>query len=230
MSLRPAIVELEWPKIYRLIPSKFPPIDLFEDLVDAKDLEQLCLIEMLTNPRLKEQLAGISLIKPDDIIIGKGSTVIMAAFTHITKASRFTNGSYGIYYAANNLSTAIKETIYHREIFMRHTNEQAGSIDMRVYINRVKKPMHDIRSRSNKRYQALHHKNDYSRAQAFGLQMRNNDSWGICYRSVRDPQGECIAALRPPAVSIPYQGPHYCYVWDGHKINSYYQKKDLHML
>lgn len=230
MSLRPTLVEPNWPKIYRLIPSKFPPIDLFEDLVDAKDFEQLCSIEMLTNPRLKEQLGGINLVKTEDIITGKGSTALMAAFTHINKASRFTDGSYGVYYAANNLTTAIRETIYHREIFMRHTNEQAGAIDMRVYISLINKPLHDIRSKSNKRYQALYHKNDYSQAQIFGLQMRNKDSWGICYRSVRDPQGECIAALRPPAVSIPHQGPHFCYVWDGEKINSYYQKKDLHML
>jgi hypothetical protein len=77
--LRPTLVELDWPRIYRLIPSKFPPIDLFENLVDAKDFEQLCMIEMLTNPRLKEQLAGINLIKPDDIVTGRGSTVVMAA-------------------------------------------------------------------------------------------------------------------------------------------------------
>jgi hypothetical protein len=59
---------------------------------------------------------------------------------------------------------------------MRYTNEQAGSIDMRVYINCVKKPMHDIRSKSNKRYQALHHKYDYAQSQIFGLQMRGKDS------------------------------------------------------
>lgn len=230
MSLRPPLVNLDWPKIYRLIPSKFPPIDLFEELVDADDFEQLCAIEMLTNPRLKEQLSGINLIKNEDIVSGNGATAVMAAFTHINKASRFTDGSYGVYYAANNIQTAIKETIYHREIFLRQTNEQAGSIDMRVYINHVNKPLHDIRSKSNKRYQSLHHKSNYTEAQVFGRQMRDKDSWGICYRSVRDAAGECVAALRPPAVSIPRQGPHYCYVWDGEKINSYYQKKDLQII
>jgi len=230
LSLRPALINLAWSKIYRLIPSKFPPIDLFEELVDPEDFEQLCAIEMLSNPRLKQQLAGINLIRSEDIVYGKGATAVMAAFTHINKASRFTDGSYGVYYAANNLQTAIKETIYHREIFMRQTNEHAGSIDMRTYINQVKKPLHDIRNKNNKRYETLHHKNDYAEAQAFGRLMRDKESWGICYRSVRDTGGECIAAFRPPAVSIPHQGPHFCYVWDGNKINSYYQKKDLHTL
>lgn len=230
MSLRPTLVELTWPKIYRLIPSKFPPIDLFEDLVNPDDFEQLCAIEMLANPRLKDQLPGINLIKREDIISGNGATAVMAAFTHINKASRFTDGSYGVYYAADNLHTAIKETIYHREIFMRQTNENAGSIDMRVYISHVNKPLHDIRTKSNKRYQSLHHKYDYTEPQAFGRQMRDKDSWGICYRSVRDSDGECIAALRPPAVSIPHQGPHFCYLWNGEKISSYYQKKDLQIL
>ncbi len=37
--------------------------------------------------------------------------MVMAPFTHLNpKGSRFSDGSYGVYYAAKRLSTAIAET------------------------------------------------------------------------------------------------------------------------
>ena len=92
---------------------------------------------------------------------------------------------------------------------------------MRVYIGEVTKPMHDVRGTG---YEHLHDPDDWKPSQAFGQEMKAVKSWGIVYRSVRDPEGECIAALRPPAVSIPKQGPHLSYVWDGSKISGVYKK------
>ena len=57
--------------------------------------------------------------------------------------------------------------------------------------------------------------------------MRNENAWGIVYRSIRNPGGECIAALRPPAVTIPRQGPHLAYVWNGSAITGVYEKKRI---
>jgi len=136
--------------------------------------------------------------------------------------SRFSDGSYGVYYAARTLETAIKETKYRRSKFLASTNEDPGEIDMRVYIGDIAKPMHDIRGDG---YEELHHPDDWTPGQAFGRSMRDIKSWGIVYRSVRDPGGECIAALRPPAVTIPRQGPHLSYVWDGSAIIKIYEKK-----
>ena len=57
----------------------------------------------------------------------------MAAFTHVSPdGSRFSNGTYGVFYAAQRESTAIAETKYHRERFMRATNEPRRELDMRV--------------------------------------------------------------------------------------------------
>jgi hypothetical protein len=41
---------------------------------------------------------------------------------------------------------------------------------------------------------------------------------------VRDAGGECVAALRPPALSNCIQGPHFGYVWDGTQITTVYEK------
>lgn len=64
-------------------------------------------------------------------------------------------------------------------------------------------------------YASLHDPDDYAPARRCAAGLRAQGSWGLVYRSVRHPGGECIAALRPPTVSVPKQGPHLRYVWDG---------------
>ena len=45
----------------------------------------------------------------------------MAAFTHLNpEGSRFSDGSWGVFYAGNDLNTAIAETRHHRERFLRN--------------------------------------------------------------------------------------------------------------
>jgi len=217
----PPLTRLQWEHQYRVISSEFPPINFFETLVDPDLIEELFYIEGLTNERLRDEVGEISLVAPEDRVSGPGSTPVMAAFTHIGAISRFSDGSFGVYYAARHLKTAIEETKFHRARFLACTREDAGEIDMRVYIGEVAQPLRDIRAAE---HEHLHDPEDWEPAQAFGLQMQTARSWGIVYRSVRDPGGECIAALRPPAVTIPRQGPHLSYVWDGTRIIRVYEK------
>lgn len=201
----PPVTELDWDHQYRVISSEFPPINFFERLVDPELMEELYLVESLTNERLRDDAGEIALVSPEDRIAGPGSSPVMAAFTHFSTdcPSRFSDGSYGVYYAARSLATAIEETRYHRAIFLAYTNEDPGEIDMRVYIGEVAKPMHDIQGDG---YAYLHDPDDWIPSQQFGRLLKDRNSWGIVYNSVRDPGGECIAALRPPAVTIPQQG------------------------
>lgn len=221
---KPATVNLDWERQYRIISSEFPPINFFEQLVDPRLMNELYYIESLTNDRLRDEIGDIALVPAEDRVTGPGSSPVMAAFTHISNScpSRFSDGSYGVYYAAKTLETAIEETKYHRARFLSFTNEEPGEIDMRVYIGEVLKPMHDIRGESFNRF---HETDDWTQSQIFGKSMRDINSWGIVYRSIRDPNGQCIAALRPPAVSIPQQGSHLSYVWNGEGITHVYEKK-----
>ncbi len=215
MEKIPQLVTLNWEYQYRIIPSVFPPINFFEDLVEPSQMEEAFYIEALTNDRIREEVGDIYSIPKEDRVSGKGSSIVMAAFTHIGKPSRFTNGAYGVYYASKALNTAIKETVFHRENFLASTKEEPMDIDMRVYMGKILKPMHDLRSEE---YSALHHPKDYIPSQTAGYFLRSMDSWGVVYNSVRDVGGECIGAFRPPALSIPVQSKHLMYVWNGQKI------------
>ncbi len=217
----PPLVELDWSHQYRIISSEYPPINFFERLVDPALMDALYYIESLTNERLRDEVGDISQVSPDDRFSGRGSSPVMAAFTYTGVASRFSDGHFGVYYAANNLDTALVESVHSRSRFLAYTNEEAGEIDMRVYVGEVAKSMHDVRASD---YEELHQPDNWLPSQAFGQQMKMANSWGIVYRSVRHPTGECIAVLRPPAVTIPRQGGHYSYVWDGDRIIRVYQK------
>ena len=96
------------------MPSRFPPISLFEDVTDPRDLEAVYQIEAMTNDRLWEEVGDTSLVAPENRVSGPGTTPIMAAFTHLySEGDRFTNGDYYVFYASLKVETAVAETRYH---------------------------------------------------------------------------------------------------------------------
>jgi RES domain len=223
-TAQPQSVRLRWQKIYRVVSSKHPPINVFENIVGARQMEIAWYLEGLTNDRLRDESGAAPLVPPEDRLYAPGASIVMAAFTHIGRPSRFSDGSYGVYYAARTLETAVRETAFHRARFLAATSEPAGEIDMRAYVGRPIKPYLDVRGL---KYDALHDPDDYSAAQAFAKPLRDAGEWGVVYRSVRHEGGECIGAFKPQAVSIPIAGAALAYVWDGERISKVYEKSEV---
>jgi hypothetical protein len=155
---------------------------------------------------------------------GPGASIVMAPFTHLGRPSRFSDGSYGVYYAARSLETAVRETAFHRGRFLAATQEPPCEVDMRAYVGKPVKPFLDIRAA---RYSALHHPDDYATPQKFAQPLRAKGHWGLVYRSVRHEGGECIAAFKPQAVSVPTPAAALAYVWDGERVNKVYEKSEV---
>jgi hypothetical protein len=155
-------------------------------------------------------------VAPEDRMSGPGSSVIMAAFT-FPSVTRFSDGSYGVYYAGFSKETAIRETVYHREKFLKATDESPLDLSMDLYKGIVLKPLHDVREEA---YHILHDPKNHIDSQTFGKHIRNKQSWGIIYHSVRHADGVCIACFRPPAISIPKHISHLKYLWNGTKITT----------
>jgi len=215
------ITEETWPKAYRIVSSRFPPVGVFDTVADAADLEAIYYLESLTNPRIRAEAGQIELVRSEDLLTGPGTTPIMAAFTHLNvSGSRFSNGEFGIYYAANTQPTAIAETVFHVERWAKESNDPATSFVMRVYIGRLnKRPYHDLRG-LGAAHPGLFDPDPmkYGPAQHVAAQLRSENSWGLFYDSVRDPTGECIAAFRPPALGAVHQGQHLAYCWNGQRV------------
>ena len=129
-----ATTQVRWQPCYRIVASRFPPISLFEDVADPADLEAVYAIEAMTNDRLRDEVGDLALVPPEDRVSGPGTSAIMAAFTHLNPdGSRFCDGSFGLFYAASTIETAVAETRHHRTRFMAYTHEPAQELDMRVY-------------------------------------------------------------------------------------------------
>lgn len=204
-------------KVHRLIPSRFPPVSLFDWANSPQELEEIARLEGLTNQRLQTEYGSIYLVPPIDWVSGEGSTPLMAAFTH-PGISRFSDGTFGVYYAGDTLKTAIAETKFHRERFLNASQEAPCQIQMREYISTVTKPLIAL---SQETHAPLldPDPSHYSLSQSYGRQTKEKNEWGILYPSVRLQGGMCVAILRPPALKIPKQGCHLDYVWDGKSIS-----------
>jgi len=216
-----------WLPSWRIIPSRFPPIQLFERVTDPADLDAVLALESLTNDRVRSEVGQLDLVPLEDRLAGPGTSAIMAAFTHLNpQGSRFSDGSYGVYYAGKTLETAIAETRHHREQFMRATEERPTELDMRVYLADLEALLHDVRGLCET-LPAIYAADDYSASQVLGKRLRAQHSWGIVYESVRYEGGECVGVFRPPALRHCRQERHLCYVWDGQRISTIYQKSAL---
>jgi hypothetical protein len=218
---------IRWQPSYRLIASRFPPIDLFERVTDAADLDAVIELESLTNDRLRDEIGDVRLVPPSERIVGPGAGYVMAAFTHLHPAGgRFTDSRRGGYYAARALETSLAETMHSRAGFLRATRQPAMEIDMRVLEANIDARLHDVRGMAS-RMPRLYDPDDHSAGQALAAQLRAAGSEGVVYDSVRDPGGQCVCVFRPKRIRDCRETMHVTYVWDGEEIVGVYEKRPL---
>lgn len=210
---------VEWSAAVRLIESRYPPIDLFEDLADPEDWELLAAAEAKTNPRLAETIGNLDLVPAHRRVSGPGASYVMAPFTHCSpdRPGRFHDGRFGAYYAADTFETAVAEVTHHQAQRLLDTSDEPGWIsDVRELVGSVHAELVDIRGGG---FDTLLAPDDYAPSQAFARQHRDAGSNGIVYPSVRNRGGACIAAFWPDVVATPIQGRHFRYHWNGARID-----------
>ena len=180
-------------------------------------------LESLTNPRLRQGTGQISLVPVARRVSGPGASVVMAPFVHTSKdrPTRFSDGSYGVYYAGHQFDTALREVAFHKERFHRATNDPATENAFRTYQGKIDATMHDITDRSRPDLLGPD-VTGYPASQIFARMLREGGSNGIVYPSVRHSRGECIAAFWPDVVAIPIQTKNVTLKWDGYRISAWF--------
>jgi hypothetical protein len=125
---------LAWLPAYRVVPTRFPAVNLFDRVASPEDFEALYALEAMTNDRLRTEVGELDLVPRDERRFGPGWGPIMAAFTHLNPlGSRFSDGTYGVFYCAASRATAIAETRYHSALFLAATQEPPLRQQMRLY-------------------------------------------------------------------------------------------------
>ncbi|WP_320821795.1 RES family NAD+ phosphorylase [Reinekea sp.] len=214
-------IEIEVP-LYRMVPSRFPPVNLFE-WAAGPEFEALAALESDTNDRLLNDAGALALVPLGERIFGPGSTPVMAAFTHIGHDNRFNDASIGAYYAALSKQTAIAETRFHRQRFMSASNDPPGSVQMRCYSNDMASEV-SLESLCAADFRGFFGAStQYAASQAYAAERRGTGTAGFYYPSVRDTGGRCVVAFRPNALTAAVQCGHYEYFWNGHEIEQVFE-------
>ncbi|WP_296257758.1 MULTISPECIES: RES family NAD+ phosphorylase [unclassified Pseudomonas] len=202
---------------HRLVNSKFPPIDLFNDVADAQEFETLYQIQALTNPRLLNEVGRLELIPREDIPFGiPGCSYATAPFTHVNPAgSRFSDGAFGVLYLADSMDTAVAEVRHHQQRYwsgvvnlnyerfvfrsLSCRFSEAGSVDATTlaFSHPIYAP------------------DDYTHSHQLGKSLKHTAVAGLRYHSVRSPGNRCWALLTPRYVTSIQQSAHYEMIWNG---------------
>lgn len=220
-----ATTRVEWSQAWRIIASRYPPIDLFERVSpDPAVWDVLIELEQHVNPRVRDAVGEISLVPLDRRVSGPNASWVMAPFTHLNpRGSRFSDGSYGVYYAADRLSTAIAETAHHFANFARDSSDPLRREDMRVLVGAIANEFHDIDALPVSDRAAVLDPNSHVASQVLARALREEGSNGVTYPSVREPGGRCIGAFWPDVVGVPpAQERHLKYEWNGTRVSRYF--------
>ncbi|MCW5728522.1 RES family NAD+ phosphorylase [Parvibaculum sp.] len=181
---------------HRLIPSKFPPVGLFDTVATAADLEAVMELAGWTNDRLVAE--RIDRLPRDEWVYGvPNASVVMAAFLHVAPGGmRFNGPDLGAWYAAGDIRTAAAEVGHHlrREAVARGV--PGMSRVYRAYTATLQGEYLDIRGQQSARSE-LYAENSYAAAQKFGETLRAAGGPGLLYDSLRRRTGVNVVAHRP---------------------------------
>lgn len=215
--------QLTWSPAFRVIPTRFPAVNLFDRVASADDFEALYALEALTNDRLRTETGDLDLVPREERRFGPGYGPIMAAFTHLNpQGSRFSDGTYGVFYCARSRATAVAETRYHSGLFLAATNEPPIRQQMRLYTVIAHGEVIDLRDDPALDPGVLS-PDDYAPGQALGRAAREAHAPGIAYPSVRDEGGECLAALSTTLLRACHHAAYLEYNWNGHTIDMVFE-------
>jgi hypothetical protein len=215
-----------WRPSYRLIRARLPRIDIFESIASPDDLPAVLAIEALTNPRLREAIGPIAAIPVNERAAGPGAAFIMAPFAYPSRA-RFSDGTFGAYYAAHDLETAIAEVSFQRAYFAAQTPTPPMDFDERVIEADLDGVLTDLRGISRDDPIFDPDPEHYTVGEAFARKARAAGSGGLVYQSLRRRDWECVALFTPGAVRRARTTGYIGLRWDGHAIVDAFRKASL---
>lgn len=207
---------LAWTRSWRIIPTHYPHKHLFDRISPREDHALLEALERQTNPRVQQDEGHVHVLRASDHFPAKASRFLVAPYAYHAPA-RFTDGTYGAYYAARELLTAIAETRYHRVQFMRATHERPQLLRMQTLLADIRGIFHDLRKLRH-RLPAVYSLTTYTASQRLARPLFDAGSAGIAYQSVRRAGGQCVAVFSPQCIRHLRQDRVLEYQWDGNDI------------
>lgn len=216
---------ITWKNAARIQPWRHPEAEFWAQLVDEGDLPGLLAILRLTEPEMLRSMGAVEKLDGRGWMRGEGTGWVMPAFTW-GGPGRFNDGSFGCFYAAKDLETAVAETVHHQEKFLRSTNQRSVEVGMRILRADLDVDFL-VLLEEDPDPPELYHRDDYTTSQAFGATVRAAGLPGIAYHSVRRKGGRCVALYHPDDVVRCVSAEALAYIWDGTRIHSVEKRSPL---
>jgi hypothetical protein len=204
---------------HRLIPSRFPPVDVY-DRLGSPELSALAkTIEDQTNPRLraKDEL----LAKP--LEPGETSARLQnwnhAPFAYLNpEGTTFLDPGYGVLEVVRGVREALALAVRRRELFLARTDEPAMGLDMRLLVTPVKGEFVDLTDAP--------FEPDRKRRWDLGGRLYEDGAKGVLFRRPEQLRATALAIFDSRVLGPAVQSAHYRFVWDGGVISKVYDFTD----
>lgn len=214
----PAIIATQLDReFYRLIPSRFPTIDVYERVAAPARWPILQHIETLTNSRAKERQAmiGADQVESPPPHLQNWNH---APFVYVDPdGSAILSGAFGVLEVGDDRNTAIAMAVARREAFLSATSLEAHPLEMRMLAHKV-----------SGRFASLGDLSALSQSERWALGASLYEHWdGAVFTCLETGCGETIAVFNVESLGKATQAEHYRFVWDGSRIRTVYNFNDL---
>lgn len=200
----------------RLIPSKYPTIDIYEKFGSREMQDYAAELEAVTNPRL----AAKSRITGGDTSADSNSPRLQnwnhAPFSYpMPEGTYFLPPPYSVMELASDERGALARAILRREEFLARTDEPVCGVDMRMITNKVAGSFVDLRGLPPDTSQAGRW--------TLGRRLYEDGVDGLIFKMAELPGTEFVSIFNVDTlVEKGVQGAHYRFRWDGHRIGRIY--------
>lgn len=177
--------------------------DLFDDLSDKPaERDAAVALELATKPRL---FASPQPVIQRPFEEAAWNEAVRYPFTHWMR-SRYSDGSFGVWYGADSVETSVYETVHHWRTGLLADagfNRPDIRLERKVYRVRCDAALVDLRP-AVAHEAALLAPDDYTLTHQIGTKLQREGHPGLVTRSARC-DGEVYAILNPKVLSLPRQ-------------------------
>lgn len=191
--------------------------DLFDDL--ASDPAEWLLAQKVQDEIKPPPYRSRSPIIDRPFEDAQWFNAIIWPFKH-WQTSRFSDGSYGVWYGSDSVETTVSESAYHwyRGLLNDAGFERMDVIAEReVYAVACSAALLDL-SQAAGVYPDLLHPSDYAFCQSVGARIHREGHPGLLTQSVRQPEGKNLAIFNPAVLTNARPSCHLTYRLEGRHI------------
>ena len=197
-------------QFHRLIPSRFPPVPLYERLGPPEVQAAAEVFEALTNPRLRamERLAQEG---PSSVQSGGPQNWNMAPFAYPNpEGTTFLSPAYKVLELVEGLMPALVVAVERREAFLGGSKELAIDVEMRALIHPVKGRFVDLTGSP--------FEGDQAKRWAIGAELFETEVHGIVFHRPDLPGVRAVTVFDQAALGRAVQSDHFKFVWNGEAV------------